>query len=374
MRKKNHVSKIIPGLIIVLGVIFFGVLISHNVCFAKKVWRMKYDFYNVEKCEPAVIDRWALDEVAQRSNGRITMKYYWLGALHKTGEHWAACRDGLSEITFINFGYYQSQTPISRGVEWSWKGGGAQYPDVHMKMMNKLYDEFPQWREEYEKQNLHVLWFTNWGPANFNFKKAYETIESVKGLRIRAYGVAANALKAIGAVPVPIAAPEIYTSLQRGIVDGLLMVPVGFTLATHQETVVPYVVAGGYGVCGPSAVVMNKKLWDKLPQDLKDIFLEVKKELIAGKWTEILQNFEHECVDKLVKNGAKFVKWDDAEVEKANKLVQPAEVERWVGEMEKLGFKEARKFQKRAEKLLVEFMPSTFVGPSTYYIKKYGSQ
>lgn len=374
MRKGNQFSKLIFSLIIVSGIIFFGAFLSKDLCFAKKVWKMKYDFYNVEKCEPAVIDRWALDEVARRSDGRIKIKYYWLGALHKTGEHWAACRDGLAEITFINFGYYQSQTPISRGVEWSWKGGGAQYSDVHMKMMNKLYEEFPQWREEYEKQNMHVLWFTNWGPANFDFKKPYKTVESIKGVRIRGYGVAADALKAIGAIPVPIAAPEIYTSLQRGLVDGLLMVPVGFTLATHLESVVPYIVAGGYGVCGPSAVVMNKKLWDSLPQDLKDIFLKVKKELIDGKWTEILQNFEHECVDQLVKNGAKFVRWDDVEVAKANKMVQPMEVDRWIKEMEKLGFKEAKKFQKRANELLDEFMPSTFVTPSMYYIKKYGSQ
>lgn len=373
MSKENRFSKLILGLIIVSGIMFLGTLLSKDVCFAKKVWRMKYDFYNVEKCEPAVIDKWALDEVSKRSNGRIKVKYYWLGALHKTGEHWAACRDGLAELTFINFGYYQPQTPISRGLEWSWKKG-AYHPDVHMKMMNKLYEEFPQWQKEYEKENIHVLWFTNWGPANFNFKKEYKTVESIKGLRIRGYGVAADALKAIGAAPVPIAAPEIYTSLQRGLVDGLLMIPVGFTLATHLEAVVPYITEGGYGVCGPSATVMNKKLWDSLPQDLKDIFLDIKKELIAGKWTEILQKYENMWVDQLVKNGAKFVKWDDVEIEKASNMVQPMEVENWIKEMEKLGFKEARKFQKRAEELLIEFSPSTFVSPYNYYQKKYGSK
>jgi len=373
MEKRNSHVKVILGFLIVVGTMVFGVLLSQDICFAQKVWTMKYDFYNVEKCEPAVIDRWALDEVAKRSNGQIKVRYFWTGALHKTGEHWAAARDGLSEISFINFGYYQSQTPISRGVEWSWKKGASD-PDVHMKMMNRLYEEIPEWRNEYEKENLHVLWFTNWGPAFFNFKKPYMSLESIKNLRIRAYGVASDALKTVGAVPMPIAAPEIYTSLERGVVDALLMVPVGFTLSSHLETVVPYIIDGGYGVCGPSAVVMNKKLWDSLPPDLKQIFLDVKKELINRKWTEILQSFENASTDEIVKRGAKFAKWDDAEIEKANKMVQPMEIQRWIQELEKLGFKDAGKFQKRAEELLIESGPSTFMRPHVYYKQKYGSK
>ena len=373
MKERGLHLKITLSLVIATGIMFSGVFFPQGICFAQKVWQMKYDFYNVERCEPAVIDRWALDEVAKRSNGQIKVRYFWMGALHKTGEHWAAVRDGLSEISFINFGYYQPQTPISRGVEWSWKKGASD-PDVHMKMMNRLYEEFPDWQKEYEKENLHVLWFTNWWPAFFNFKKPYISVESIKGLRIRAYGVASDALKAIGTIPMPIAAPEIYSSLERGVVDGLLMVPVGFSLATHMETVVPYIVDGGYGVCGPSAVVMNKKLWDSLPQDLKKIFLDVKKELINRKWTEVLQEFENSCTDQMVKKGAKFSKWDDAEIEKANKLVQPMEVERWIQEMEKLGFKDAKKFQKRAEDLLKESGPTTFVPPHIYYKQRYGSK
>ncbi|MCF8033727.1 MAG: TRAP transporter substrate-binding protein DctP [Desulfarculaceae bacterium] len=340
---------------------------------ADKVYRMKYDFYNVEKCEPAVVDRWALDEVMKRSKGKIKVKYYWMGALHKTGEHWAAVRDGLSEISFINFGYYMPQTPISRGVEWSWKKG-AYHPDVHMRMMNKLYEEFPEWQKEFESQNMKVLWFTNWGPALFSFKKPYLTVDSLKGLRIRSYGVAADALKALDAVPVPIAAPEIYTSLQRGMIDGLLMIPVGFIWATHLERIVPDVVEAGYGVCGPSAVVMNKKLWDSLPADLKKIFMDVRAELINGKWNQIMQTFEHKAVDNLVKKGAKFYKWNDAEIAKANKIVQPAEVDSWIAEMNGLGFKRAKEFQERATQLLQEMGPSTFIGPYEYYQKKYGKK
>lgn len=363
-------------LAIVLATLF-GALLGYapggDLCFAKDVYTMKYDFYNVEKCEPAVVDRWALDEVAKRTDGKIKMKYYWLGALHKTGEHWAAVRDGLSEISFINFGYYQPQTPISRGVEWSWKKG-AYAPDVHMKMMNQLYEEFPEWQKEFESQNMKVLWFTNWGPALFCFKEPRLTVDSLKGLRIRGYGTAANALKELKAVPMPIAAPEIHTSLQRGMLDGLLMVPVGFVLATHLETIVPSVVEAGYGVCGPSAVVMNKKLWDSLPKDIQQKFLDVKKELINGKWTDVMQTFEQKCVDKLVKQGAKFYKWNDTEIDKANSIVQPGEVDRWIAEMEKNGFKRAKEFQARATELLKANGPSNFQSPYDYYVKKYGSK
>ena len=358
---------------IVCGFMLIDSILCTSVCQAKETWRMKYDFYNVEKCEPAVIDKWALDEVVKRSNGKIKVKYYWHGALHKTGEHWAAVRDGLSELTFINFGYYQSQTPISRGVEWSWKKG-ANHPDVHMKMMNALYDEFPEWQAEYEKENMHVLWFTNWGPALFALKEPKVTIDSIKGVRIRTYGVAADALKKLGAVPMPIAAPEIYTSLQRGVIDGVLMVPCGWVNATKLETQAPHIVESAYGVCGPSAVVMNKKVWDSLPKDLQQIFIDIKKELVDGKWNEVLQQFEQESVDALVSRGAKFYKWDDKEIDKASAIVQPAEIEGWITEMEKLGFKRAKEFQTRASELYKANEPTTFQTPFQYYTEKYGNK
>lgn len=337
-----------------------------------KVWHMKYDFYNIEKCEPAIIDKWAFEEIVRRSNGRIEIDFYWAGALHKTGEHWAACRDGLSELTFINFGYYMSETPISRGVEWSWKPGAADV-DVHMKMMNKLYEEIPEWRAEYEDHNMHVLWFTNWGPADFDFKEPKPTLDSIRGMRIRSYGVAGEALDAIGAVPTPVKAPEIFTSVERGILDGTLMIPVGFYLHTGLYEILPYEVGGHYGVCGPSALVMNKELWDSLPKDLKKLFNDMGDELVASAWTEHLQAFTNECVDKLVAEGTTFLEWPPEEVAKAASLVQPAEVERWIADMEKVNPDfPARKFQERAEELLKELGPSTYVTPHVYYKEKYG--
>jgi len=39
-----------------------------------------------------------------------------------------------------------------------------------------------------------------------------------------------------------------------------------------------------------------------------------------------------------------------------------------------LGFKDAKKFQKRAEDLLKESGPTTFVPPHIYYKQRYGSK
>ena len=131
-----------------------------NTSDPEKTWTLKYDYYSIENSEPSIIDKWYFNEVAARSNGRIKIEYYWAGALRKTGEHYGAVRDGLSELSFLNYGYYSSELPVSRGVEWKWRPG-LESPDGLNKAINKLYDETKVWQQEYENANMKVLYMSN---------------------------------------------------------------------------------------------------------------------------------------------------------------------------------------------------------------------
>ena len=88
----------------------------------KGVYTMKYDCYIGATAETAQLDNWFLDEIAKRSDGRIEIKKFWSGSLHKVGQHLPAIRDGLSEISLISYGYYPSAVPLSRGLEWYYRG------------------------------------------------------------------------------------------------------------------------------------------------------------------------------------------------------------------------------------------------------------
>lgn len=330
---------------------------------AEKTWTLKYDYYSIENSEPSIIDKWYFNEVAARSNGRIKIEYYWAGALRKTGEHYGAVRDGLSELSFLNYGYYTAELPISRGVEWKWRPG-LESPDGLNKAINKLYEETEVWKQEYEKANMKVLYMSNWGAEACLFKTPVLSIDQLKGLKARTYGVEGDVMKILGAIPMSIANNETYTSIESGVIDCItsfgLRTAAGMRLHEQAKCIVDI----GAGVQGPSAVVINMDLWKEFPQDIRDIFLEVREELLDHKWAEIMNNTVNEGVTMMIKDGAEFYEWPDDVVQKAAAIAVPMQEEKWINDMVSMKLmtkEECQDFLAKLDKYAAEFTPGAKV-------------
>lgn len=325
----------------------------------EKTWTLKYDYYSIENSEPSIIDKWYFNEVAARSNGRINVEYYWSGALRKTGEHYAAVRDGLSELSFLNYGYYTAELPISRGVEWKWRPG-LESPDALFKATNKLYEETEAWQKEYEDNNIKVLYMSNWGAEACLFKSPVLSTADLKGLKARTYGVEGDVMKILGATPLSIANNETFTSLESGVIDCVTSFGLRTAAGMRLHEKAKYIVDIGAGVQGPSAVVINKKLWDSFPQDIKDIFLDVRKELLDHKWAEIMNNTVEEGVDMMVEDGAEFLAWDKEAIQEAAAIAVPMQEEKWINDVV-------------SRKLMVEDEAKTFLKKLDQYAAEYSS-
>jgi TRAP-type C4-dicarboxylate transport system substrate-binding protein len=336
----------------------------------KGVYTMKYDCYIGETAEPAVLDSWFLDEIVKRSNGRIVVQKFWSSSLRKVGQHMAAIKDGISEISLISYGYYPSLVPISRGLEWYYKG--CDNADTLLYVCRDIYNKYPQLRDEWEKRNnAQVLYFTNWSYGPFMMKKPFKTIEELKGQRIRGYGVGADTINRLGGQGMPVVAAEVYTSLERGILDGVF----SFAFVTAEKSKLheqaPYIIETGAGAHAPTTVVMNRPLWLSLPDDLKEVIAKVAKEVYDYKYTELYTRLIAESMAVMVKAGAKFSKISDAEIKKATSRVQPAQMNDWVEKVAKpIGFDGAA-FQKDIDKLIKKYQPGKLMNPWEVYKKKY---
>lgn len=324
---------------------------------AEKTWTLKYDYYSIENSEPAIIDKWYFDEVAARSNGRIKVDYYWAGALRKTGEHYGAVRDGLSELSFLNYGYYSAELPISRGVEWKWRPG-LESPDGLNKAINKLYEETEVWKQEYERNNIKVLYMSNWGAEACLFKTPVLSIEQLKGLKARTYGVEGDVMKILGAIPMSIANNETYTSIESGVIDCITSFGLRTAAGMRLHEQAKHIVDIGAGVQGPSAVVINLDLWNSFPQEIRDIFLEVREELLAHKWAEIMNNTVQEAVTMMIADGAEFHEWPAAEVKKAADIAVPMQEQNWINDMVSMKLmseQECKDFLAKLDKYTAEY-------------------
>ena len=295
---------------------------------AQKPIRLKWESYVTETAGPSWIDRWFLDELEKRSNGQIKITRYWASSLNKVGEHLGAVTDRTIDMTLISPGYYQAQLPVTRGLEWYFR---MTWADALLQVCHETYENFQPLRDEWEKRHkAKVLYWTNWNYAPMITTKPAATIADLKGLRIRGYGVANDVIERLGGTGVPMAAPEVYTALERGLLHGVYGFDFITAVAYKLHEIAPHFTNLGDGPHAPAMVIMNIDVWNSLPDSVKDICNQLATEIYGGKYSEIMTTVLTDYVNKALAEGVKFSAWDEAQMNEAKKLVQPAEVDHWI--------------------------------------------
>ena len=151
-------------------------------------------------------------------------------------------------------------------MAWLFNGGGE-----------KLWVDFRR-----ETMNLHAV-VSGIGPSEIfaHAHKPIKTAEDLKGLKFRTTGAWAAILKDyFGASPTVLPASEIFTALERRVIDGTEYVTPSINVATGLHNVARYVMLPG--VHQPTYVyeaLLKKEVWDALRPDLKE------KLIAAGKLT-----------------------------------------------------------------------------------------
>lgn len=138
---------------------------------------------------------------------------------------------------------------------WFYYGDG-------MKLMAKVYDKY----------NLMSFPGGNTGNQMGGwFKKEINSLEDLKGLKMRIPGFAGEVLAKLGAKPTNIPAGELYTSLERNTIDALEWVGPSLDLRMGFHKIAPYYYTGWHEPATELQFLINKKAWNKLPADLQEI-------------------------------------------------------------------------------------------------------
>ena len=155
------------------------------------------------------------------------------------------------------FGYIPCGMEAIPYLAWMYEGEGA-------KLYKELYEQFGfGFEAPCGIIPAEILAWSN---------KPIEKMEDFKGLKFRTSGYWGEILTEAGASVVMLPAGEIYEALQRSVIDaGEFSIPsMDKTLAFHEITkflLVP-------GIHQPSTildVLISKKAWSKLPDDLKEV-------------------------------------------------------------------------------------------------------
>ena len=216
-----------------------------------------------------------------------------------------AVRNGTIDLCLTSCGYYPSLVWEAQSAMFS----NRDYKDVaatdYHNIMAKLHDK------------VGLVWL---GQGTFEMYFYFYTnpeIKSVKdlaGKKIRIFPPVIPLIKAIGAVPVTLPMGDIYTAMERGTVDGFVMVPTGFVKDFSWHEVSKYVL--DYPVYQATAVLLaNKKKWDGLPEDVRKAIISFKRETVDPAVADYYKKLAKKSWDALINSGVKSVKFPGSEGE-----------------------------------------------------------
>jgi len=171
-----------------------------------------------------------------------------------------AAQTGMVDIVHTTNAYYVSLLPEADAMKLSelrpWEeranGAWAYYNDLHEK-----------------KLGLYFLGRIGTDlPFMLYLIKPISTAD-LKGFNIRVSPMYLQMVKGLGGNPVVIPPTDVYTALERKVVDGYCWPSVGIR-EWGWEKQTKYVVSTGF-YSGPHPMVMNLKTWNGLPQKFKDV-------------------------------------------------------------------------------------------------------
>jgi TRAP-type C4-dicarboxylate transport system substrate-binding protein len=200
------------------------------------------------------------------TKGKIVVKMYSGGVLHGARDGFKAITSDITDETEGFPAYFRSSFNLLHAIDLPFAFPNASVGTMVAEALTPKY-----FKEEYEKMGVYMHTNTNITPYNLLSKKPIRTLEDLKGLKVRSGGGMHTLLwKALGAVPVSIPSPEVYSSFQRGIVDAVAWNESAFhTYELHE--IGKYMTILHINTTG-CAHALNRKFFDNLPPDLKRIF------------------------------------------------------------------------------------------------------
>ena len=207
--------------------------------------------------------------ITELSGGRIQVKVYGAGELIPAFEVFDAVSRGTAELGHgaayywkgkIEEAQFFSTVPFGMNATemnaWLYHGGG-------MELWTKTYQPFGVIPAAAGNTTVQMA---GW------FNKEINSVEDLKGLKMRIPGLGGEVLKRAGGTPVNLPGGELFTSLKTGAIDATEWVGPYNDLAFGLHKAAKYYYYPGWQEPGPMLeFIVNRKAWESLPPDLQSI-------------------------------------------------------------------------------------------------------
>ncbi len=207
--------------------------------------------------------------IDQMSGGRLKIQVYGGGELVPPLEAFDAVSQGIAEMSHGVAYYWAGKIPAAQFFAAVPFGMNAQQMNAWLYSGGGL----KLWEEIYEPFNLVPFPAGNTGMQMGGwFRKEIKSVEDLKGLKMRIPGLGAKVIKKAGGTPILTAGGEIFTNLERGVIDATEWVGPYHDYLMGFYKITKYYYYPGWQEPGPVLeLTVNKDAWNQLSSDLKEI-------------------------------------------------------------------------------------------------------
>jgi len=226
------------------------------------------------------------------SGGSLEVKVYPKNVLIPALAVFDACSSG--QIDAFHSGPYYWKGKNSAFSLFSGIPFGFDFEEINSWMI--YGDGLELWRELYAKYNLYPLLGGN---TNIQmggwFRKEIQSLKDMQGLKMRIPGLGGEVMAKLGVNPVLLPAGEIYTSLERGMIDATEWVGPALDIKMGFYKVAPYYYSGWHEPGSILELTFNKKFWSKLANEQKEMIEVCASEMNSN----MTYNFHYQNIHAL---------------------------------------------------------------------------
>lgn len=261
----------------VLGAVFLAVMFLPAGCAKQEkpteTIELSYSiFFPPTHIQCITAEEWAR-EIEKRTGGRVKITIYASGTLTKAAQVYEGVVSGISDLGMSCFAYTRGRFPLLEGLDLP-----MGYPDG--MTASRISTELAVKYNPEELADTHVLYIHAHGPGILASKKPVDSLDDLKGMKIRATGLSSKIVTNLGGVPVAMPQGETYEALQKGVVEATLC-PAETLKGWNQGEVINSVTDSSViGYTTAMFVTMNKAKWAALPADVQQIFTDLSAEWV----------------------------------------------------------------------------------------------
>ncbi len=214
--------------------------------------------------------------VKAMTNGRLEITPFPSGSIVPNIECLDAVRNNVMQAMHQATVYFGGKNPAFAAMgdlimawEHPWEADAYMHYGGGFEILSDLYGRF----------GVRLVGVTWWGVESYPSKKPLRRLEDFKGLKIREpQGMESDFLAKLGASVVVLPGTEIYSALDKGVVEATNWSVVSDNDRLGFHKIAPYFTYPGFHSMPIGDFAVNQKEYEKLPADIKAILTAACRE------------------------------------------------------------------------------------------------